>query len=287
MALIKTDKGGGLKKFLDFVASGFRTRNSRENVLAILISQISLSVQEVRAAKTRLEIRYNNLFRKAIEAKFFKKEGDRALIYANEAVQVKRMHKKIVFVEKLLEQVKLRLETIEDVSNISIPIMETAKMLSVAKDYVKDVMPSIALNIDSLISETRKVLSETVDVTEINTESALEIDPAARELLERLDRVAAETTKNKLPEIPMDLLLPGKEKSLEVKIKESSIKLAAPPKIRVKRIKPHEIDQSVLEYALTHGGFIDVGDIAARLGVSRKEVMESLHRLREQNKIAY
>ncbi len=288
MTFIATDKGGGLRRLLDFVSwgLGLKSKLEKKKILATLLVQIEASAQEVRESITKLKLRYNHLLKQAITA-IVQKENDRALIYANEAAQVKRMVMKLVVVDKVLEQVKLRLETIENVSNISTPMIETANMLALARDYIKDVVPSMAYSIDSLISETKKVLTETTDAIEINPEVAIEYTPDAKRLLNELEKVAAETVRNQLPDIPLGLMISGKGKGLEVRVKETAVKIAAAPKVRIRRPKPEDIDKEVLEYILTHGGFIDVGDVAARLGVGKKEVMESLHRLREQNKIAF
>lgn len=288
MTFMVTDKGGGLRRLLDFVSwgLGLKSKLEKKRIIATLLVQIEASAQEVRESITKLKLRYNHLLKQAITA-IVQKENDRALIYANEAAQVKRMVMKLVVVDKVLEQVKLRLETIENVSNISTPMIETANMLALARDYIKDVVPSMAYSIDSLISETKKVLTETTDAIEINSEVAIEYTPDAKRLLNELEKVAAETVRNQLPDIPLGLMISGKGKGLEVRVKETAVKIAAAPKVRIRRPKPEDIDREVLEYILTHGGFIDVGDVAARLGVGKKEVMESLHRLREQNKIAF
>lgn len=288
MTFMATDKGGGLRRLLDFVSwgLGLKSKLEKKRIIATLLVQIEASAQEVRESITKLKLRYNHLLKQAITA-IVQKENDRALIYANEAAQVKRMVMKLVVVDKVLEQVKLRLETIENVSNISTPMIETANMLALARDYIKDVVPSMAYSIDSLISETKKVLTETTDAIEINSEVAIEYTPDAKRLLNELEKVAAETVRNQLPDIPLGLMISGKGKGLEVRVKETAVKIAAAPKVRIRRPKPEDIDREVLEYILTHGGFIDVGDVAARLGVGKKEVMESLHRLREQNKIAF
>ena len=282
------NKGGGLRRFLDFMSSAFnlKARPDRRRIITSLIIRIEASIQDVRETITKLEIRYKNLFKGSISS-YVKGERDRALIYINEAKQVERMYTKLMVVDKVLEQVKLRLETIENVTNLSASMIEATNILSVARDYIKDVVPSMGYSIDSLITETKKVIVETTDSVDINPETAIEYSPEAMKTLKDLEKTVAETVKNKLPEIPMTLLAPDKAKSLEVRVKESALKVPSPPKPRLRKPKPQEIDKGVLEYVLTHGGFIDVNDAAAKLGVGKREVLESLHRLRDQNKIAF
>ncbi len=284
MSFVLNEKGGGLRRLLSFIGIKGR-RESRKNIIAGLISSINVVMSELEDSILRLKKRYGLLVRRAITS-ILKKENDRALIYANEASQVKRMVTKLIVAEKVLEQVRLRLETIENVSNLPASIMEAANLLVAAKDYVKDVIPSMAYSMENLINEAKKVITETTDAVEFNPSAVLEYDSEARELLKEIERTAEETVKNQLPEIPLTLMATGKGRGLEVRVKESALKLPV-PKPRRRRPAPDEIDRAVLEYIITHGGFIDVSDVAAKLGVDKQDIMSSLHRLKEQNKIMF
>ncbi|MCD6323604.1 MAG: GntR family transcriptional regulator [Desulfurococcales archaeon] len=287
LSTVSVDKGGGLRRFLDFMgwALGIKARVDKKKIITAFLVRIEASAQEIRETITRLELRYQSLLKKAVSA-MVKKENDRALIYANEAAQVKSIYRKLTVVDKVLEQIKLRLETIENMSNIQVPMVEVTNILSVVRDYIKDVVPSMASSIDTLINESKRVLVETTDSIEIDPEKALETTPEARKLLEDLEKTVAETVNNRLPDIPVSLLSP-RSKSLEVKVKETAIKVPVAPRPRIRKPRPEEIDREVLEYILTHGGFIDVGDLAAKLGVGKSVIRESLYRLREQNKIKF
>jgi len=278
-------RGGGLKRFFEFMG-WLRNKTDRKRVITGLIIKIEASAQEIRESITKLEIRYRNLFKRAVSS-YLKGERDRSLIYINEAKQVEKMYTKLMVVDKVLEQVKLRLETIENVSNLTASVLETTNILSVARDYIKDVVPAMGYSIDSLVRETKKVLAETTDSVDMNTESALEYSPEAVKMLKELEKTVAETVKTRLPEIPSSLIPSSKTKGLEIRVKENAMKVATLRKPRLRRLKPEEIDKNVLEYVLTHGGFIDVSDAAAKLGVNKADIMESLHRLKEQNKIIF
>ncbi len=288
MSTISLDKGGGFRRFLGFMgwALGIKSKPDKKKVITAFLIRIEASAQEIRETITRMELRYQVLLKKALSA-MVKKENDRALIYANEAAQVKSIYRKLTVVDKVLEQIKLRLETLENMSNIQVPMVEVTNILSVVRDYIKDVVPSMASSIDTLISESKRVLVETTDTIEIDPEKALEATPEARKLLDELEKTVASTVNSRLPDIPVSLLHPSRSKSLEVKVKETAIKVPVAPRPRIRKPNPEEIDREVLEYILTHGGFIDVGDLATKLGVGKSAIKESLYRLRDQNKIKF
>lgn len=257
--------------------------------ISLLIVHVDSAKQEVSDTVARLKSRYDHLVKATISASIGK-EKDRALIYANEATQVREMTTKLVVVEKVLEQVKLRLETLEDVSNLSHHLIEVSNLLVVAKDYVKDLVPNLAYNIDSLINESRRVIASTTDYTKLKPEEIIEHTPEAKKLLQEIEKAAEETIKSQLPEIPVDILLPVKVKgNLEDRIKKEVEAVTQPSKQSEKSrmVDQNLLEKALLEYIITHNGFVDVNHFKDMLGVSKEEVYKALNRLREQNKIVF
>jgi len=277
---------GGSNWFLRILGIRPRKRIDRSKIIEALIVKIDSALSQIRDNIIRLKLRYKGLIERAIKTLL---SGGRvkALIYLNEAAEVKKIVKKLGVSEKALEQVKLRLETLESVADVPQVLGEISGVLLATRDYIKDVMPNIALNLDSLVSETKRVISETTDVS-IGEEEGVYITEDAKRLLKEIENAVEESVSKQLPEIPMSLVTPLLSRGVEVKIKdaskESQIKK---PRRPVRKLSPEEIDRKVMEYILTHGGFIDVGEVASQLNIDKSEVMASLHRLREQNKIIF
>ena len=278
------DKGGSW--FLRLLGIRARKRVDRRKLIEALIVKIDSSLQEIRDSISRLEKRYKDLVKKAMIAAFFRNERDRALIYANEANEVKKMAKKLKVSEKALEQVKLRFETIENVSNLSLILNEITGILVATKEYVKDVMPNLAVSLDSLANEAKRIIAETTDVDLRTEEGGVYVTPEAKKLLKEIEAMAEESISKNMPDIPASMLTPLPSKGIEVKVKDVS-KPVKKPKRPIRKLSPEEIDKAVLEYIITHGGFIDISDVANRLNIDKSEVMASLHRLKEQNKIVF
>jgi len=277
---------GGSNWFLRILGIRPRKRIDKSKIIEALIVKIDSALNQIRDNIIRLKLRYKGLIEKAIKTLL---SGGRvkALIYLNEAAEVKKIVKKLGVSEKALEQVKLRLETLESVTDVPQVLGEISGVLLATKDYIKDVMPNIALSLDSLVSEAKRVISETTDVG-IGEEEGVYITEDAKKLLKEIENAVEESVSKQLPEIPMSLVTPLLSRGVEVKIKdadkESQVKR---PKRPVRKLSPEEIDRKVMEYILTHGGFIDVGEVASQLNVDKSEVMASLHRLKEQNKIIF
>ncbi|MEM2020873.1 MAG: hypothetical protein QXP80_01435 [Zestosphaera sp.] len=283
--------GVGVVGWLSGLLTRFRggAKVDPKKFISLLIVHVDTAKQEVSDAVARLKTRYDHLVKATISASIGR-ENDRALIYANEATQVREMTTKLVVVEKVLEQVKLRLETLEDVSNISTSLIEVSNLLVVAKDYVKDLVPNLAYNIDSLINESRKVIASTTDYAKVKPEEIIEHTPEARRLLQDIEKAAAETIKSQMPEIPVDILLPIKVRgNLEEKIKKEAevIPEVSKPQERSRVIDQSLLEKALLEYIVMHNGFVDVNHFREMFGVSKEDVYRVLNKLREQNKIIF
>ncbi len=299
MSFVISEKGGGLRRLLLLIGfSRGRRERDRRTIIARMISALSVMIDELKNSSLRLMKRHKMLVQQAIVA-YLKRERDRSAIYANEAAQVKNMVLRILTAEKVLEQVKLRLETMESVSNIPVLMSEAASLIMAAKEYVKDIVPGMAFNMEKLVGEARSAVVETTDAVRVDTSAAIEVTPEAKELLEKIRKSVEESVKEQLPEIPVELLAGDRGSGLEVTIMNRALKAgqvsskapATPvpkPVARPKRLLSKDaIDKAVLEHIITHGGFIDVNDVARELGVTRKDIIESLHRLKEQNRIRF
>ncbi len=283
--------GVGVVGWFSGLLTRFRggTKVDPRKFISLLITHVDAAKQEVSDAVARLKTRYDHLVKATISASI-SRENDRALIYANEATQVREMTTKLVVVEKVLEQVKLRLETLEDVSNISTSLIEVSNLLVVAKDYVKDLVPNLAYNIDTLINESRRVIASTTDYTKVKPEEIIEHTPEARRLLQEIEKAAAETIKSQMPEIPVDILLPIKVRgNLEEKIRKEAeaVPEASKPQERSRVVDQSLLEKALLEYIVTHNGFVDVNHFREMFGVSKEDVYKVLNKLREQNKIVF
>ncbi|MDW8011097.1 MAG: hypothetical protein RMH84_05855, partial [Sulfolobales archaeon] len=100
--------------FLSRIISG--SKGGRHLELSDVLVRLDLILKEVRDVTERLIGRYKDLVREALVAKSEKK-NERALVYANEAAQVSKYIKKAMITEMIVEQVKLRLETLGEVAD--------------------------------------------------------------------------------------------------------------------------------------------------------------------------
>jgi len=266
-------------------------KKGRQVELSELVVRLDMILKEVRDVTERLINRYKDLVREALVAKSEKK-NERALVYANEASQVSRYIKKAMITEMIVEQVKLRLETLGEVADITKALASISSLLHIARDYVSDIAPNLAIGLELTISKTREIVAGTSDTIPVKVEDALIISPEARELLTKVEK-SVEEKLSQLPEIPPELLV-GRDRSVSVieetlknkNAVEGEVVQVAKPKARKAGATREQIADFVLNVVRERGGFIEVGYVAEKLGVSKDDVIQTLLDLEKQGKIS-
>ncbi|MEM0352294.1 MAG: hypothetical protein QXT76_02570 [Sulfolobales archaeon] len=266
-------------------------KRGRQVELSELVVRLDMILKEVRDVTERLINRYKDLVREALVAKSEKK-NERALVYANEASQVSRYIKKAMITEMIVEQVKLRLETLGEVADITKALASISSLLHIARDYVSDIAPNLAIGLELTISKTREIVAGTSDTIPVKVEDALIISPEARELLTKVEK-SVEEKLSQLPEIPPELLV-GRDRSVSVieetlknkNAVEGEVVQVAKPKARKAGATREQIADFVLNVVRERGGFIEVGYVAEKLGVSKDDVIQTLLDLEKQGKIS-
>jgi len=266
-------------------------KKGKQVELSELVVRLDMILKEVRDVTERLINRYKDLVREALVAKSEKK-NERALVYANEASQVSRYIKKAMITEMIVEQVKLRLETLGEVADITKALASISSLLHIAKDYVSDIAPNLAIGLELTISKTREIVAGTSDTIPVKVEDALIISPEARELLTKVEK-SVEEKLSQLPEIPPELLI-GRDRNVSVieetlksknTIEGEAVPLAK-PKAKKAGASREQIADFVLNVVRERGGFIEVGYVAEKLGVSKDDVIQTLLDLEKQGKIS-
>jgi len=283
---------GGFSWFLRIFGIGGRRKLSRSRAIVTLIAQLEAAIEEIKNSLMKLKNRYNKLMKSAINA-YIKGERDRALIYANEMLEVRKILKKLTVSEMALVQVKLRLETIEDVSSMTSVMAEATTLLGMTKDYIRDAMPSLAYSIESILSEARSVIAETTGTEGPEPSSVIHYSPEAVKFLKELESMAEERVSKQLPEPPISLIRSPKPSAVTVKgitlpaHTMQSRRKTIRPSVGARSVHKEDLESKVLEYIVMHGGFIDISDAAKALGVAKEDVMDALNRLKDMNKITF
>ena len=172
--------------------------------------RLKLQSSKLDASASRLAKRDKEMFDKCVKAKMTG-QGDRATMYANECAEIRKVTQVVIRSQLALEQVCLRLETIEDLGNILVSMAPVIGVIRETRGSLRGILPEVA----SELGEVNEMLNDTI--LEAGVFSAREMDISATEEAQKIIReantIAEQRMKERFPELPT--ALPGIPEDLQ------------------------------------------------------------------------
>lgn len=245
------------------IFSGFGSNRKKNLSSPKLITEIAIRLkdQQTRLEESmhRLKERDKELFEKVVKAQI---EGDaaRATIYAQEISDIRKMIKIIYTAVLAIEKVRLKLDTVQELQEVSLVLFPVAKILQEMKEQIKGIAPDVALALDSIASSVNSIAIETRTINEKSVVPA-SIDEEAKKILEEAQRTAEIKIREILPDLPHP---------------PSTIPLTVNKAKQESAQKRTLTEKELLEYINNTGGFLDIGYITKVYGVDKEEVFSLL-----------
>ena len=231
---------------------------------------------------------------------------DRAVIFANEVAETKKLIKFFYHVELAIERVILRLETMRELSDIIIDLKPALKMLQKVSKELFEVLPDVS----SELNRVNNVISETLHSTRVTADPSIipvsKTTPGGEEILKEITGFLEERVSEKLPEPPATLETteetPVKQmialaatcsqtvgqETVETETVSSqnlfSFKEAEMQEVSLEVKKP-SLEDVLLEYVKKSKGEVDLMQCSLELNTSSKEIEKALQDLGAKGKI--
>ncbi|MEM2905631.1 MAG: Snf7 family protein [Candidatus Bathyarchaeia archaeon] len=198
MGIKSWDKGARLihreplKKRIDYAAYRLRVQKSR-----------------LEGASMRMAQHDRELFEKCVSAQT-RKDSQRAAMYANECAEVRKMAKVVLRGELALEQVLLRLETVEEFGDFAASMKPVIGVVHSLRSQLAGVIPEVSYELGEISEDLGKIV---MDIGE-STGRTWEIEPSgeAQKILDDAGALAEQRMKEKFPELPA--AVPSVEKGI-------------------------------------------------------------------------
>ena len=129
------------------------------------------------------------------------KNNELASMYANECAELRKMAKVVLHSELALEQVTLRLETVNEFGQVAYTMLPVVSVVKVLKSQLEGVLPEVSMEL-SQVNETLEGL--TIEVGEA-TENTFDLSASSGEsqkILQEANFVAEQKMKERFPELP-------------------------------------------------------------------------------------
>lgn len=183
---------------LEFIDEDSRVefRSRLEKSLSIL----SVQIERLRNRYAEMETRSKEYFEKVIEC-LINMDEERAKIYAGEIAEIRKLAEIVKKSQLLLLQVKIRLETIIEITEVIGLITPLTSLIAEVEDDLKGVAPEVVQNLRELSICIEEFTSTTVN-QEIEPVKYQELGREAEKILLEAQKHAVEVIKNRFPEIP-------------------------------------------------------------------------------------
>jgi len=163
--------------------------------------KLRILIEKLERSEAALEDKNKQLFEKVVKAEATK-ERERAALYANEIVQIKKIAKTIWIAITALEKVTLRLDTVK--SAIEAKDILTSPELGVLRplsESLRGVMPEVSLELSKINENLEEVTMSfgTIDNYSYVTE---ERDDEVQAILRQASEVAVQRMKSSFPDLP-------------------------------------------------------------------------------------
>jgi len=161
-----------------------------------------LKVQKNRleGAIIRMQQHDRELFNKCISAQLARDHA-RATMYANECAEIRKMARVTMHCQLALEQVSLRLETVEQFGDMAALMGPVAGVIGSIKGQIAGVMPEVSYELGEIGETLNSLVVEVGEATGQAYDAEASSDEALK-ILSEAGAVAEQRMKEKFPEIP-------------------------------------------------------------------------------------
>lgn len=256
--------------------------------IASTIKEIELHKRELENLRSKLEARRKSLFDTTVRA-MIAKDTPKAMVYANEWAELRKVGKVVYASELALTQVTLRLESIVDVGDVMAHMSMAFKILRRVNKTVQGLVPSL----DQASNEINNTLTETMaEMGNVSPTISLNIQTeSGEELVEQAKRLAeqrAEEMKRNLGAPTFRIGQDADELERRVALLSSGDDEggSAPPLgVLYAPTDDPEAEAQVLQYAAIHDGNVDITDVSSVLKIPSDEVEQAMLKLLSEGKV--
>jgi division protein CdvB (Snf7/Vps24/ESCRT-III family) len=172
------------------------------------IRRIQIQVSRLDTASNKLKDRDQAIFRKVVSA-IQKHDMPHASVFANELAEVRKMHKMVTSARLALEQITMRLNTVQELGDIVVTLTPAMSVIRSVKGGLTSVLPEAESEIGEISGLLSGILVDAGQLggSTLNFEAANE---EAEKIMAEASAVAETRMKEKFPDLPA-----GTEQSLD------------------------------------------------------------------------
>lgn len=197
---LKDWDGDSKEPVISRVNAKFHHKPPMKEQLAGALYRLKVQQNKLESAAMRMQQHDRDIFTKCVNSQMAH-DVARASMYANECAEVRKMAKVTLQCQLALEQVSLRLETIEEFGDMARSMAPVASVVHSIKNQISGLIPEVGFE----LSEIGEVLNSVVTDAGETIGSPYEMEPSggeAQNILTEANVVAEQHMKERFPELP-------------------------------------------------------------------------------------
>ncbi|MCF8885184.1 MAG: Snf7 family protein [Nitrososphaerota archaeon] len=170
------------------------------NRLMEVLTQLKIQSEKLKRTYQRLLARDRSLFEACVRAEQ-ELDRDRAIIYANEIAQLRKMSRTVLKSQISLEKVILRLETVQEFGDVMRALAPATKIIKQVQYELSGLVPEVSNALRTIDEMLETVIIEAGNVTGAQV-SVMISDSEAQKILEEAAEIAAQRMNSQFPQLP-------------------------------------------------------------------------------------
>ena len=162
--------------------------------------KIKVQTRKLEKKSYELQERDKAIYDKCVSA-LQSKNTSLAAIYAGECAEIRKMAKMTLYSQLALEQVALRLETVQEFGDIAYTMKPVVGIVNTIKSQLQNVLPEISFELAEVDESLQTVVLEVGEATEQSFDISASSDESQK-ILSEASMVAEQKMKERFPEMP-------------------------------------------------------------------------------------
>lgn len=165
------------------------------------VRRIQIQVSRLDSASAKMKDRDQSIFRKVVSA-IQKHDMAHASVFANELSEVRKMNKMVMSAKLALEQITMRLNTVQELGDIVVTLTPAMSVIRSVKGGLTSVLPEAESEIGEISGLLSGILVDAGQLggSTLNFEAANE---EAEKIMVEASAVAEQRMKDKFPDLPV------------------------------------------------------------------------------------
>jgi division protein CdvB (Snf7/Vps24/ESCRT-III family) len=256
-----------------------RRKTDKENALKDKISLatyiLETTIEKLKSLTQALSNRDGRYFEQCISA-VVAEDSARALMYANECAEVRRLVSLVMSSQLALEKACLRLNTVGTVSEILTNITPMLEVVTETGRRLKGIIPSITGKLQQVDNVLKASISDIGTVPDPQ-----KAGQEVKNILEEAGKAAEDAVRNKFPEFPSELTAELEKPRVPVAIAEG-----VGETLLADAMTDQPFKDTVYDYLKKRNGHLSIAECATDLGITPKEVEQIILELKDEGKVA-